>query len=81
MDTRPVAGMAGALLLLAAAPVYAQDRYGGRGGYEDFATYGLSWDYAAKIEVIGAAVNACRRRGGVACVPSISDGRVRVSYP
>lgn len=71
MDPRKAAAMAGALLLLAAAPAHAQDRYGaiafGGGGYEDSVAYGLSWNYATKDEATGAAMNACRGAGGAGC--------------
>lgn len=66
-----IAAMAGALLLLAAAPAHAQEAHGaiafGGAGYEDFVAYGLSWNYATKDEAVGAAVDTCRGAGGTAC--------------
>ena len=66
-----IAAMAGALLLLAAVPAHAQDRYGaiafGGGGYGESVAYGLSWNYATKDEATGAAMNACRGAGGAGC--------------
>lgn len=71
MGRRKAAAMAGALLLLAAAPAHAQDRYGaiafGGIGYGESVAYGLSWNYAMKDEAAGAAVNACRGAGGTGC--------------
>ena len=71
MDPRKAAAIAGALLLLAAAPANAQDRYGaiavGQTAYGESVAYGFSWNAAAKDEATGAAVNACRGAGGTDC--------------